>query len=402
MKTIVYKNEIGDSALFLNNGGLVAVPTETVYGLACNGLNSNAIQKLYDVKGRPSIKPISLLINDVHEIIKYTYDVPQLAFDFANKFWPGPLTIILKSKDVVPEILRANEATVGLRCPNNELTLSLLNEVDFPLAVPSANPSGKESPKNAEKVYEYFNNRIEAIIDNGPCELGFESTIIDFSAKPFCVIRNGSLNVEDIKEFILRNTKIIGITGGSGSGKTTLLQCFSDDDALVIDCDNVYHNMLENDYELLDELKNAFSNAFINGSLDRNILSNIVFNNPKKLTELNFITHKFIFNRIKDIIYSYVMSGGNFVVIDAIELFTSGIANYCEYTIGVISTIENRVNRIMKRDGITRDKALKRIQSQKNDEYYINNCNYIIENNSNEYDLKMKYINEVRGYGKSK
>ena len=162
----------------------MAVPTETVYGLAGNGLDPEAVERIYEVKGRPSVKPLSLMVPGPQAMDVYCEDVPQAARALAEKFWPGPLTIIMKAKSHIPPIVLAGGDTVGLRCPEHKMTLELLRLARLPFAAPSANPSGSESPKTAEKVYEYFNGQIEGIIDGGPCGLGLESTIIDMSRDP--------------------------------------------------------------------------------------------------------------------------------------------------------------------------------------------------------------------------
>ena len=156
METKLFINETGSCADIIKNGGLVAVPTETVYGLAGNGLSREAIEKIYKVKGRPAVKPLSLMVSSPEDMEKYCVNVSSEAKLLAEKFWPGPLTIVLEAAPIVPDIVRAGGKTVGLRCPDSPLTLQLLADSALPFAAPSANPSGQESPKNAAKVMEYF------------------------------------------------------------------------------------------------------------------------------------------------------------------------------------------------------------------------------------------------------
>ena len=155
-----------------------------MYGLAGNGLDVEAVERIYEVKGRPEVKPLSLMVPGPEAMELYCEDVPPQARALAERFWPGPLTIILTSKPLVPEIVRAGGATVGLRCPDHPDTLELLRRCGVPLAAPSANPSGAPSPKTAGEVLSYFDGLIEAVIDGGECGLGRESTIIDLSSRP--------------------------------------------------------------------------------------------------------------------------------------------------------------------------------------------------------------------------
>ena len=198
MNTKRISREIETAAVLLREGSLVAVPTETVYGLAGNGLDEKVIESIYEVKGRPAVKPISLMVPGPEAIEQLCTEVPEAARQLAERFWPGPLTLVLRAKESVPEILRAGGATVGLRCPRQEQTLRLLRELEFPLAVPSANPSGAESPKDAEQVLRYFDGKIAAVIDGGPCALGLESTVLDLSRTPYRILRQGSLPAEEI------------------------------------------------------------------------------------------------------------------------------------------------------------------------------------------------------------
>lgn len=159
METKRITENIGDAAAILRRGGLVAVPTETVYGLAGNGLDEKAVAEIYEVKGRPAVKPLSLMVPDESAMELYCENVPPQAHALARRFWPGPLTIVMKAKAHIPPIVLAGGTTVGLRCPDHPLTLSLLRESGLPLAAPSANPSGEASPKTAEQVMAYFDGK---------------------------------------------------------------------------------------------------------------------------------------------------------------------------------------------------------------------------------------------------
>ena len=207
----------------MRGGGLVAVPTETVYGLAGNGLDEKAVAEIYEVKGRPEVKPLSLMVHDAASMERYCENVPPQAYTLAKKFWPGPLTIVMKAKPCVPEIVRAGGETVGLRCPDHPLTLELLEKSGVPFAAPSANPSGEPSPKNADSVLKYFDGKIDAVLDGGECGIGCESTLIDLSRTPYRILRQGALPADEIADAFVDSMKIIGITGGTGCGKTTAL-----------------------------------------------------------------------------------------------------------------------------------------------------------------------------------
>ena len=258
METLLMKDRLEDAAALLRNGGLVAVPTETVYGLAGNGLDAAAVERIYEVKGRPAVKPLSLMVPGPEAMEAYCPEVPPAARYLAEKFWPGPLTIVLKAKGHIPPIVLAGGSTVGLRCPQHPMTLELLKQAGIPFAAPSANPSGAESPKTAEQVREYFDGKIEAIVDGGPCGLGLESTIIDMSAPPYKILRQGALPAAEIRAALAESLQIIGITGGSGSGKTTALNVLADMGALILDCDEIYHQLLQTDTDMLFQIESAF------------------------------------------------------------------------------------------------------------------------------------------------
>lgn len=382
METKRITEAIGEAASIIRRGGLVAVPTETVYGLAGNGLNESAVREIYEVKGRPAIKPLSLMVPDESAVEQYCEDVPRQAYALAEKFWPGPLTIVLKAKKAVPSIVLAGGETVGLRCPDHPLTLSLLRQCALPLAAPSANPSGEASPKTAEQVLAYFDGKIDAVIDGGPCGIGRESTLIDLSRKPYRILREGALPTESIADALVNNLTIIGITGPSGVGKTTALTSLASLGALVLDCDAVYHELLKNDAELLASLEEAYPGTVRDGRLDRVALGKIVFADPEKLALLNRITHRFVSREVDKRLRDFAMEGGELAAIDAVELISAGIAERCDAVVGVLSEREKRIERIMRRDGISREAAEKRVDAQKPDRYFEENCTHILLNNA--------------------
>lgn len=200
METVIISDgDISYAAELIISGKLVAVPTETVYGLSADGLCESAVEDIYNVKGRPETKPISLLVSDMHSTENFCKDIPEAAYVLAEKFWPGPLTMILLKKDIVPDIVTASGKTVGVRCPAHPLTLELLTKCGKPLATPSANISGMPSPKSAADVAKYFDGKIPCIIDGGDCSVGIESTIVDMTSVPPKILRHGGLSQADIE-----------------------------------------------------------------------------------------------------------------------------------------------------------------------------------------------------------
>lgn len=388
MNTEIIIDDISRASEIIKNGGLVAVPTETVYGLAGNGLNSETVAEIYEVKGRPEVKPLSLMVPDASAMDSYCRCVPRQARYLAERFWPGPLTIVLKADEIVPKIVRAGGETVGLRCPDHPLTLALLRECGLPLAAPSANPSGEPSPKTAQQVTAYFSGRIEAVIDGGECGLGHESTIIDMSQTPYRILRQGALPEDEIDASLIDGMTIFGISGGTGCGKTTALEILEDMGALVIDCDAVYHRLLDENDSMLSEIANAFSSAMSDGRLDRKKLGAIVFADPEKLEVLNAITHRYVDAEVTRLLRDYARAGGELAAIDAIALIESGLSKKCDAVVGVTAEYEKRIARLIAREGITDEYAAARIAAQKPDKYFEQNCDYIIENNSTLEDFK--------------
>ena len=394
METLIFDHGTGSAAEIICAGGLVAVPTETVYGLAGNGMDEKAVEKIYEVKGRPAIKPLSLMVASPEEIGRFAVEVPDAAKTLAEKFWPGPLTIVLKANPDIPEIVRAGGDTIGLRCPDHALTLQALREAGVPFAAPSANLSGAPSPKTAGDVLKVFDGVIDAVIDGGACTLGRESTILDMSKKPYRVLRQGALPEESISDALVENMHIFGITGTTGSGKTSVLEAFRRKGALLLDCDRLYHDLLENSEGMLRELEDRFPDAFEKGRLVRKKLASIVFHNEATLADLNAITHRYVCEDVKRQLRAHAMSGGQIAVIDAVELISSGLGALCDCTIAVLAPEAERMKRIMVRDGLTEEQALERIRAQKNDAYYRENCTYTVLNDGTVEQLSEK-INQI-------
>ncbi|MGB3587268.1 MAG: L-threonylcarbamoyladenylate synthase [Tunicatimonas sp.] len=182
----------------LCSGKLVAIPTETVYGLAGNALNPRAVATIYEVKNRPSFNPLIIHTDSLKKVANYVASVPPLAQKLADKFWPGPLTILLPKTDALPDIVTASSERVAVRVPQHSLTLSLLKELDFPLAAPSANPFGYISPTQAAHVEAQLGDKISYILDGGSCSVGIESTIVGIEDNRVEVYRWGGISLEDL------------------------------------------------------------------------------------------------------------------------------------------------------------------------------------------------------------
>lgn len=392
MKTERITTDLARAAELIRAGRLVAVPTETVYGLAANALDERAVREIYEVKGRPAVKPLSIMISGRDAMAQYCDPVPPQAALLADKLWPGPLTIVLNARDVVPDIVRAGGATVGLRCPDHALTLDAIRLAGVPLAAPSANPSGADSPKNADRVLEYFDGKISAVIDGGECGIGRESTLIDMSAAPYKILRPGALSADEIADALISGMTVVGLTGGTGTGKTTALDTLADMGALTLDCDAIYHRLLRTDGGLIAAIGAAFPAAVTDGAVDTKSLGRIVFADAEALARLNALTHDFILAETRRLLRAHAMRGGTLAAIDAVELISSGAGEMCDFTVGVVADRERRIDRICARDGISREYAALRLDAQRPDEYYYTNCDFVLHNDGTKAEFAAECI----------
>ena len=196
------KQKISQAAQILKRGGLLGIPTETVYGLGANGLDPQAVENIFKAKGRPQDNPLILHIPDVGWLDRYCRNVPASAYDLANAFWPGPLTIILERKPIVPDVVTAGLETVGMRCPDHALCRKIIAAADVPVAAPSGNTSGRPSPTTAAHMLEDMEGKIDAIMEGGPCTVGVESTIIDLTCTPPRLLRPGGITLEQLREVL--------------------------------------------------------------------------------------------------------------------------------------------------------------------------------------------------------
>ena len=190
------------AAELIKNGELVAIPTETVYGLGADGLNPEAVAKIFAAKGRPQDNPLILHITGPEQIELYCHHIPQAAYDLAQRFWPGPLTMVLPAKSCVPKCTTAGLPTVAVRCPDSEITREIIRRSGVPIAAPSANISGKPSTTTAKHVLHDHNGKIPLIIDGGASRVGLESTIVDLSEERPRLLRPGGITPEELKEVL--------------------------------------------------------------------------------------------------------------------------------------------------------------------------------------------------------
>lgn len=515
MNTIVFHpesdpNAVRDAAAILRRGGLLGIPTETVYGLGADALNEDAVSRIFLAKGRPQDNPLIIHVPDASWLERYCRDVPHAAYRLAERFWPGPLTMILPRRDIVPLQTTGGLETVGVRCPNHPVTLAIIEAAGVPIAAPSGNTSGRPSPTTAAHMIEDMDGRIDGIVDGGPCTVGVESTIIDLTVTPPRLLRPGGLPLESLRQVLgevavdkavtgllaagerprapgmkyrhyaphapvtvvtgepersarriqglLSDTAgvicfdeyaplfpghiihklgpaadksaqarhvfdalrtfdgtdvteifaqcpddgglglavanrlkkaagfhlidadrplIVGLTGGTGAGKTSALAALEDLGGTVLDCDAVYHQMLRTDPALREAITAAFGPVFCpDGSLDRQKLGTLVFSDHAALDRLNAIVYEYLPPELLRRAQGHTLVG-----LDAISLMESGLGKLCACTVAVLAPAEDRVRRIMARDGISEDYARLRISAQPSDAFYRERCSHILENN---------------------
>lgn len=506
-----FEEKITAAARLLREGGLVGIPTETVYGLGANGLDGRAVNRIFEAKGRPNDNPLILHVTGPQWLPRYCADIPPMAYVLARKFWPGPLTMILRRKPIVPDETTAGLDTVAMRCPDHPVTLAIIREAGIPIAAPSANTSGRPSCTTAADVLEDMDGKIEGVVDGGPCTVGVESTILDLTCQPPRLLRPGGLPLEDLERLIgpidvdqavtralgegerpkapgmkyrhyapkapvtvvtgapeasareiLRRVGpdsgvicfdefaglfpkqtvetlgpsgdklaqaqrvfdalrafdsndvteifaqcpdsrglglavsnrlkkaagfhvveagshrvVLGITGGTGAGKTSALAAIRDLGGTVIDCDAVYHTLLETDGELRRAIGETFPGVFgAGGKLDRQKLGREVFADRERLEQLNSIVYRFL----KPELQRRIEAAEGVCAVDAINLLEGGLDRLCDRTVAVTAPLELRVRRIMARDGISEQYARLRISAQKPDEFYRGKCDCELNN----------------------
>ncbi len=208
MKTVViditteYEKALNEAERLINDGEVVAIPTETVYGLAANTFNEDAVKKIFVAKGRPSDNPLIVHIAKFEDLKPLDKEIPEKVKIMAEKFWPAPLTMIMKKSGKISNVVSGNLDTVAVRMPKSDYARAIIESCSCPIAAPSANLSGSPSPTNAKYVYDDMNGRIPLIIDGGNCEIGVESTVISFAEDPPRLLRPGGVTLEEMTELI--------------------------------------------------------------------------------------------------------------------------------------------------------------------------------------------------------
>jgi len=194
--------KIDYAANVLKSGGLVAFPTETVYGLGADATNENAVKNIFKAKGRPSDNPLIVHISNKNDVERLASRVPKTAFCLMDKFWPGPLTLIMDKSHIIPHVITAGLDTVAIRMPSHPVALALIDRSGLPVAAPSANTSGKPSPTNAKHVTDDLYGKVDVIIDAGSCGVGLESTVLDITTEPPVILRPGGVTYEQLKDVL--------------------------------------------------------------------------------------------------------------------------------------------------------------------------------------------------------
>ncbi|MBN3038268.1 MAG: threonylcarbamoyl-AMP synthase [Candidatus Omnitrophica bacterium] len=193
-------DKIKKAAMIITEGGIVAFPTETVYGLAADYSNSEAVKRIFTIKRRPEHKPLTIQIHDINSLNELVSDIPVFAYKLMSAFWPGPLTLIFRAKKGLPAYLNTGaQDTVGVRIPNNKIALDLIRESGKPIVAPSANISGRPPAKDVKEVLNDFDGLIDMVVDGGEVELGVASTVLDLTQEPFAVLREGAISNKDIQ-----------------------------------------------------------------------------------------------------------------------------------------------------------------------------------------------------------
>ncbi|QLG44887.1 L-threonylcarbamoyladenylate synthase [Costertonia aggregata] len=242
----VITTDIAYCQKLLRDNKIVAIPTETVYGLAGNSNEEKAIRQIFEIKGRPLFNPLIVHIHQLSQMDTLVSEVPKPAKALMKAFWPGPLTLILPKKEGVSDLITAGKPTVGLRMPKHPMTRELLKGLDFPVAAPSANPFTKVSSTSADHVASYFGNKIPAILDGGPCEVGLESTIIGFENDTPIVYRKGGISLEAIKACV-GEVRLLTKEENSPTAPGMLLKHYSPNTKLMVS-DTVEKSISENSH----------------------------------------------------------------------------------------------------------------------------------------------------------
>jgi L-threonylcarbamoyladenylate synthase len=212
----IISTDIQQAKVYLSQGNVIGIPTETVYGLAGNAFDIEAVTKIFEVKNRPNFDPLIVHTNSIERLSEFVESIPEKAMILAQKFMPGPLTLLLPKRPSIPDLVTSGLDTVAVRIPNHPLTLALLAQLDFPVAAPSANPFGYISPTSAQHVAQQLGDKIPYILDGGECGVGIESTIVGFEGDEVIVYRKGGLAIEEIEKVV---GKVLVISHSSSNPK---------------------------------------------------------------------------------------------------------------------------------------------------------------------------------------
>lgn len=503
--------DIRKAGEILRRGGLVAIPTETVYGLAANALDSDAVKRIYQAKGRPSDNPLIVHISDVSQLAPLVREIPEAAKRLAAVFWPGPLTIILPKSDLVPTATSGGLETVAVRCPSHPTARAVIDAAGVPLAAPSANLSGKPSPTTFHHVQEDLTGRVDALLDGGDCAVGVESTVLTLAQGTPRILRPGGVTLAQLRSvlgevevdpavlhqlgegkraaspgmkykhyspsadvvildaspeeyvkyvnqkgdgwalcfeedvpflqvptmpygtrydgssqahqlfealhgldevgakkayaripskrgvglavynrliraaaFQVYNPtgcQVVGLTGPTGAGKSTVGEILRKQGCFVIDCDQVTRSSQVYDSSCLEELSSAFGPEVSQGGvLNRAELAKRAFSSEEARTRLGQITFPRIIRRVRELLEEGAAKGYRVLVLDAPTLFEAGLDSACSRILVVNAPKEERLARILNRDNISKEGALRRLEAQPGPDFYTSRADWVVEN----------------------
>ena len=278
MNTVIGK-DIDLAAKHLINGNLVAIPTETVYGLAANAFSAENVVKIFEAKNRPFFDPLIIHTYSLAKVLEWIPVIDNRLLQLAEAFWPGPLTLLLPKPDFIPDIVTSGLERVAIRVPNHSLTLSLLSHLDFPLAAPSANPFGYVSPTTALHVYEQLNQKLAYILDGGDAQIGVESTIVGLEKDKITIYRKGGLTVEEIQSLLPNEEIVIKSHSSSQPAAPGMLEDFDKNKIGILVFNEFYNDIphknqikLSENGDINEAAKNLFSSLRAFDKLDIEIL----------------------------------------------------------------------------------------------------------------------------------
>lgn len=518
----------------LLSGGIVGIPTETVYGLAANAFDGAAVAKIFKAKGRPQDNPLIVHICDISQLDGVVSEIPENALLLAEKFWPGPLSVIMPKGDKIPDEVSCGLDTVAVRMPSHPAAAAIIKAAGVPLAAPSANLSGSPSPTTAQHVIDDMWGRADAIVDGGSCDVGVESTVVSLVGEKPRLLRPGGISLEQLESVLgevevdsavlselQENTKaaspgmkykhyspkarviivkgsfdnyrrfvsgkkncaalcfdgegeklsipfieigrehdssaqahllfealrklddmgvetayarcpdtdgvglavinrllraaaftvldvdgamLIGLTGATGSGKSTVAKLICEKyGAGHIDCDKIAREITERNSPVLAQLAQAFGEDIISddGSLNRAALASRAFASKEATKRLNSIMHPIITSKALAKVKDFTLEGKTAVLLDAAAIYESKIDKLCSFTTVVTAPEDIRLDRIMFRDSISREKALHRMGAQLSNEEYEKNADVVIRNYA-PYDTEAEIVKLIDRYKEKK